>query len=305
MKPKLLDRSASLNRSFNLSLQISSHFLKVWHHHPELELVLIKKSTGARFVGDSISRFGPGDLVLIGSHLPHMWQNDSIYFENEIEDSAETIACHFKEDFMGNCFANVPELKPIKVLLEKAKRGIVFMGKSRSVGQEILENMLRCNDFDRLVKLTQLLNILANEPEVEQISSPGFVASFSQEESRRLDNIYEYIHNKFKEDISLEKVAELASMNTSSFCRYFKKTTGKTFSHYLNTVRIGYACKLLIEDRYTISEICYESGFNNISNFNRQFKTITNYSPSTYSKLHNKETELDTVDKSLLSKRAG
>jgi AraC-like DNA-binding protein len=304
MKPKLLDRSASLNRSFSLSLQISSHFLKVWHYHPEVELVLIKKSTGARFVGDSISRFGPGDLVLIGSHLPHMWQNDSIYFDNEIEDSAETIACHFKEDFMGNSFENVHELKPIKVLLEKAKRGIVFMGNSRCAGQEMLESMLRCNDFDRLVKLTQLLNILANEPQIEQISSPGFVATFRQQESRRLDNIYEYIHNRFKEDITLEKVAELASMNTSSFCRYFKKTTGKTFSTYLNTVRIGYACKLLIENQYTISEICYESGFNNISNFNRQFKNITRYSPSIYSKLHNIEGELDLVDENLLLKRA-
>jgi len=286
MKPKLLDRSTNLNQSFGLHHHVYPHFLKVWHYHPELELVFIKKSIGTRFLGDSIKKFQEGDLVLIGENLPHMWQNDPAYFEEDSGLSAEALVIHFNKNFAGADFFKVPELAPIKELLEVAKRGILFKGNIKNEIASKIEHMLVANDFDRFVQLLQLLRDLANESSFEILSSPGFVDTFKREENRRLDKIYEFIINNFREEITLEKVADLAGMNISSFCRYFKKTTNKTFSHYLNELRIGFACRLLMEHKYNISETCYACGFNNISNFNRQFKNIAKMSPSEYVKLH-------------------
>jgi len=289
MKPKLLDRSTTPNHSFELNHHLYSNFLRVWHYHTELELVLIKRSSGTRFVGDSIKKFQPGDLVLIGEKLPHMWQNDPVYFEPDSKDSAEALVVHFKGDFAGKDFFKLPELLSIQELLETAKRGILFNGSNVQAAAEILESMFRVRDVDRFIYLLELLSILAGERKREILSSPGFVDSFKKVENRRLDKIYDFILNNFKNEITLEEVANLADMNISSFCRYFKKTTNKTFSHYLNEVRIGFACRLLMENKYNISETCYACGFNNISNFNRQFKNIAKMSPSEYAKLHRSE----------------
>jgi len=286
MKPKLLDRSTKLNLSFELHHHYYPQFLKVWHYHPELELVFIKKSTGTRFLGDSIKKFQAGDLVLIGENLPHMWQNDPVYFEKDSNLFAEALVIHFNKDFAGKDFFKMPELAQIKELLEVSKRGILFRGKVCQCAESALQQMLIASDFDRFVHFMQLLKMLANESSIETLSSPGFVESFKREENRRLDKIYDFIINHFREEITLEQVAEMAGMNTSSFCRYFKKTTNKTFSHYLNEVRVGFACRLLMEHKHNISETCYACGFNNISNFNRQFRNIANMSPSEYAKLH-------------------
>lgn len=286
MKPKLLDRSAKLNHSFDLRHHAYPHFLKVWHYHPELELVYIKKSTGTRFLGDSIKKFQEGDLVLIGENLPHMWQNDASYFESDSGVSAEALVIHFNRNFAGADFFKMPELTSIRELLEVAKRGILFKGKINYAAAEKMEQMLTANSFDRFIQLVQLLKLLANESSREILSSPGFVDSFRREENRRLDKIYDFIMNNFKEEITLKEVSDLAGMNTSSFCRYFRKTTDKTFSQYLSEVRIGFACRLLMEHKYNVSETCYACGFNNISNFNRQFKNIVKMSPSEYVRLH-------------------
>jgi AraC-like DNA-binding protein len=286
MKPKLLDRSAKLNHSFDLHHHAYPHFLKVWHYHPELELVYIKKSTGTRFLGDSIKKFQEGDLVLIGENLPHMWQNDASYFAPDSSLSAEALVIHFDKNFAGVDFFRMPELTSIRELLEVARRGILFKSEIKYVAAKMMEQMLAASGFDRLIQFVQLLKTLANESSREVLASPGFVSSFRREENRRLDKIYDFIINNFKEEITLEKVSGLAGMNTSSFCRYFKKSTDKTFSQYLNEVRIGFACRLLMENKYNVSETCYACGFNNISNFNRQFKSIVKMSPSEYAKLH-------------------
>jgi AraC-like DNA-binding protein len=286
MKPKLLDRSTRLNHSFDLHHHCYPNFLKVWHYHPELELVFIKNSSGTRFLGDSIKKFQQGDLVLIGENLPHMWLNDPVYFERGSDLYAEAQVIHFNKDFAGKDFFKMPELASIKELLEVAKRGILFRGKINLWISEILQEMIGASDFKRFMQFMELLKLLSNESSIEILASPGFVESFKKEENRRLDKIYDYIINHFREEIPLEKVADLAGMNTSSFCRYFKKTTNKTFSHYLNEVRVGFACRLLMEHKHNISETCYACGFNNISNFNRQFKNIAKMSPSEYARLH-------------------
>ncbi|MDO5977390.1 AraC family transcriptional regulator [Flavivirga spongiicola] len=285
MKLHLLDRSSLENNSFTIKKNNHPYFLKVWHYHPELELVIILKSTGTRFIGDDIDKFQEGDVVLVGKNLPHMLLNDDEYFNASSNLRAEAIAVHFKKEFLGFDFFNTPEMKHISDLFERANQGIKF----NAIGTDIIEDIeqiFTLNDFDRTMKLINILNVLAKHKDYHLLSSIGFVNSFGKSESKDLDKIYEYIFKNFTKEITLKDVADIAKMNPSSFSRLFKRINRKTFKRYLNEIRIGYACKLLMEKKYNISYVCYESGFNNISNFNRQFKIITKMPPSQYISKH-------------------
>ncbi|MEZ4969149.1 MAG: AraC family transcriptional regulator [Flavobacteriaceae bacterium] len=285
MKLHLLNRASLQNSSFTVTNNKYSHFLKVWHYHPELELVYIAKSTGTRFIGDGIEKFSEGDLVLIGKNLPHMWLNDEIYFEPDSGLESEAIAIHFKEDFLGLEFLNAIEMKPILQLIKRASQGIKFS----NMDSKLIEKIKRLHShepFDKTIKLIEILYKLANHEEYQLLSSPGFLNSFNKTDNKGLDEIYEFVFKNFNQPIGSKDVAEIAKMNPSAFSRFFKRIHRKTFTRYLNEIRIGYACKLLIENKNSITPVCYESGFNNISNFNRHFKSITGMSPSDYIKLH-------------------
>ncbi|TRZ42297.1 AraC family transcriptional regulator [Robertkochia solimangrovi] len=283
MKLHFLDRSDLLNKSVTVHHNCYSNFLKVWHYHEQLELVYILKSTGTRFVGDNIEKFQEGEIILLGRNVPHMWLNDKIYFKEDSKLKAEAIAVHFREEFLGEDFFHTPEMKPLRQLLDRARRGLRFNGNLDRIRSEIvlLNDM---DDFNRVIKTLEILNLLAQEDDVIELSSTGFLSSFMKTENEVLSRVYSYMFKNFKNPISLNEMAEVAHMNPSAFSRYFKKMSRKTFSRYLNEIRIGYACKLLLEQRYNITDICYESGFNNLSNFNRQFKSITSHSPTEYIK---------------------
>ncbi len=281
MKLHLISRDNLENDSVMITHHREPSFLKVWHYHPELELVLTLKSTGTRFVGDSIKKFQEGDLVLIGKNLPHMWVNDDRYFEANSGLIAEDVVVHFKEEFLGKDFFETKEMKPIGRLIHRAKFGIKFLSVSDDVLDKI-KTMTTLSSFERTINLLTILNTLTLNNDYEILSSEGYIKTFNKTKNVTLDNTYEYIFENFNKPISLEDVANVAKMNPSSFSRYFKRINRKTFSTYLNEVRIGYACNQLIEQRGNIATICYESGFNNISNFNRQFKKITLKSPSEY-----------------------
>lgn len=282
MKPKLIDRASHQNCSFTISHHIYPHFLKVWHYHPEIELVSIERSTGLRFVGDNVEKFEPGDLVMIGNNLPHLWRNDDIYFNESSNLQAEALVIHFGESLGVDNFFEIPELKSILKLLQRGRRGIKFTGKNRAKVVRIMREMTGQKNLDRLLSLLHVLKLLAEDHEYQMLASEGFINTFSKKENRRLDGIYNYIANNFKEPISLEDISKIACMNPSAFSRYFRRINQKTFRDYLNEMRVGYACKLLMEGHYSIAEVCFESGFNNISNFNRQFKGITKFSPKEY-----------------------
>lgn len=285
MKPLLIDRSSSPNKSFTIRNHRFPYFLKVWHHHLELELVVIIKSNGTKFIGDNIEQFCEGEVVLIGKNLPHMWLNDNQYFEKDSILEAEAIVIHFKEDFAGKDFLKMPEMSSIAMLLDRSSLGIKFSGNLVWFIHQI-KNIHELKEFDRTMKFIQLLNFLALYKDQRPLSSIGFINSFKKTDRKNLDRVYEYIIKNFKNNIRRIDVAEIANMNPSAFSRFFKRINRKTFTEYLNEVRIGYACKLLIENKSNISEICYESGFNNLSNFNRQFKNAMKCSPTDYSRLH-------------------
>ncbi|WP_338357810.1 AraC family transcriptional regulator [Yeosuana marina] len=285
MKLHSLDRSSLNNSSFTSKINEYPYFLKVWHYHPELELVVVLKSEGTCFIGDSIDKFESGDIVLIGKNLPHMWLNDDNYFQENSNLSAKAIAIHFRENYLGNGFFETPEMIHLLELFNRAQFGIKFLKINKRLIQEI-QTMLELEGFDKSIKFLMILNQLSKHKDYKLLASHGFINSLKIAENKTLDKVQAYIFKNFNKTITLQEVAQMAHMNTSAFSRFFKRVNRKTFSRYLAEIRIGYACKLLIENKYNIGTVSYESGYPNISNFNRQFKLIMNCTPSTYVKEH-------------------
>ncbi|MBJ2175918.1 AraC family transcriptional regulator [Aureibaculum sp. A20] len=285
MKLHLLDRSSINNTSLTTKVNDYPYFLKIWHYHPELELVVILKSEGTCFVGDSIEKFEVGDVILIGENVPHMWLNDEDYFKRNLKGGAKAIAVHFKQDYLGSTFFETREMQHLSELFERAKYGLKFLNINKSIIEDIL-SMLTQKGFEKTISFLNILNELAEHSTTKKLSSEGFINSFKATKSDTQNKVMAYIFKNFNKAITLDKAAHIANMNASAFSRYFKRINRKTFSRYVSEIRIGYACKLLLEDKINIAAVCYESGFNNISNFNRQFKLIMNCTPSTYMKEH-------------------
>ncbi len=282
MKATLLKRETSPNRSFSVAKHNFPHFLKVWHYHVELELVYIVQSEGTRFIGDNIDQFQAGELMLIGSNLPHMYQNDKSYFSAHSEKRAEASAIHFNPLFLKTSFAEIPELIEFHSLIEKAKLGLKFSeGTSAKVGAKI-QSLEKKSELSRMLGFLDILAHLCKDEKATTIASTGFVNHFELAGDLKLDKVYDYVMRHFQENINVDDIADLVSMNKSSFCRYFKRTTQKTFTEFLNEIRIGFACKMLMERQMGILEISYYCGYNNISHFNRQFKKKLGVSPSAY-----------------------
>lgn len=290
MKLHLIDRSHS---TATMSVRKNSYdnFLKIWHYHPELELVIVLKSKGTRFIGDSIKKFQPKDVVLIGKNLPHMWLNDRKYFLGDSILRAEAISIHFKEDFLGQAFLQLPEMSAIAELFKKAEQGIQFRNVPKQLRQQIT-NLNNESDFNKTHQFIGVLQQLALHEDSKLLASSGYVASLKLEEPKLSNTVIAYIFKNFNKDMDLHTVAKMVNMNPSAFSRSFKRVHSKTFSKYVNEIRIGYACKLLMENELNVAAIAYESGFNNLSNFNRQFKIIKNMSPSSYLKKHSNYTKI-------------
>ena len=282
MKPILEKLTLEPKFSFVVLKDELPYYPTPWHYHPEYELVLVVKSTGQRIVGDKIENFSDGDLVLMGPDLPHVYNNDSQYYEGNDKLKAEAIVIHFTEDSLGKNFFDLPEMTQVKQLLNTAERGIKIEGKTREIVAVKMHSILSKKGSARIIELLSILEILSTTKECRMLASTGFMMKNNTSGTERITKVHEYIMLNFKKDITLEEVAGIANMAPNSFCRLFKSCTRKTFSSFLNEIRIGYACKLISQDRQNIAEICYASGFNNLSNFNRQFKRITHKSPMQY-----------------------
>ncbi|WP_190809713.1 AraC family transcriptional regulator [Flagellimonas sp. S3867] len=282
MKAKLVDRSNPLNQSFSTSYLDEKYFFKVWHYHPELELVIILESKGTQFVGDSIERFKDGDVLLIGKNLPHLMLNDIEYFEDGSMLPARAIVINFERYFTGNTFLSLPEMKSINTFLSLSERGIKFSGPIKQYVREMALTILSSKGFERILLFIKLLHTISNTSEYRLLSSAAFSISVGNIEKSRMGKVYDYVMNNFDKAISLKKVAEIVHMNPTAFSRYFKQNHKENFTQYVNEVRIRFACKLLLEKKLNVSEICYRAGYNNISNFNRQFRIIKGVSPKEY-----------------------
>ena len=285
MKPQLLKISSDKFQSFSVRQDKVPHFLKSWHYHSEAEFIIIEKGSGTQFIGDNISKFSEGDVFLIGSNLPHCWRCDDMYFENRADLWAEAKVVHFLENYWGSQFLELPENKLIKELLNRAKSGIKVIGKTKEIITKIFSKLINAKGTDRIILVLQALNLLAHSKDLEILSTPGFsTINYVEAEAERINNIFNYTLNNFNRKITLEEIANVANISPNSFCRYFKGITQKTYSQFLMEIRIGHACKLLIQNTKNVNYVCYESGFNSSSNFNKFFKAITGKTPLLYKK---------------------
>lgn len=289
MKPILRKVDSNAEHSFSVRENIFPFLYNYWHYHPEIELTYIRKSSGTRLAGDSIERFADGDLILLGSNLPHMWRNDDKYFEEHSEHHIESVAIHFLPDFWGKDFLGLIENRHIQELLKEARRGFKIFGATHTIVVEKMEEILYLKQTQRLVQLLEILDIIAGSSERKHLASEGFVDQYQIDPNDKINDIYQYTLNNFKKGITIQEVAKHVHISPNYFCRYFKQRTSKTYIQFVTELRVGHACKLLLENNLNINQICYESGFNNVSNFNRKFKEIIGQSPSQYYKEYSKK----------------
>ncbi|WP_207428748.1 AraC family transcriptional regulator [Pedobacter sp. SYSU D00535] len=282
MRAELRKVSSGATESFSVRRDLVPDINNRWHYHDVVELICFKEGSGTHFIGDNIRRFHNNDVVLIGSNLPHFTRFDSSYFT---QVNPNMLVLHFREDFWGNTFLNIPENAPVKSLLERSRRGILINGEAGKKVAHLMEEMLEASPQSRLLMLMQILYAIAEgKAEERLLSSMGFSAEYSESEQDRISAIYDYTLNHFQRKIYLEEIAEVAKLAPESFCRYFKSRMKKTYSDFVLEIRVGHACKLLIEDNFNLKQICYESGFNNGVTFHRYFKRYTGMSPTNYRK---------------------
>jgi AraC-like DNA-binding protein len=255
-----------------------------WHHHEEYEFCLILRGNGVRMIGDHVDRFASNDLVLVGPNLPHEWKCDNNYYGRSGDFLGEGIALQFLTDFLGEQFYRLAENKGLNKCLERSRLGCLFYGKTKTRIIEKMIEMLEMEGPVRLYKLLSIFGILACTNEYRVLSSPLFLEQYRENNNEPLRKTVQYIHQNFQRKIKTEELLEICNMSNTTFFENFKKTYRMSYKRYLLNLRVGYACRLLSDETLNISRIAFESGFENLSNFNRQFKQIKSCTPREYKK---------------------
>ncbi len=282
MKLILKNTDGFVNERLNITRKEIPCLDSSWHYHAQYELLYISQSNGIRFVGDSVSQFFPGDLVLVGPYLPHLWRNDVSYYKEDDVNKVLTIILKFTKDFIGEGTFRNPEFSAINELLELSNFGVSFGNNiSKKYHGDIME-IIELSPAEQSIRLLDLLNRLSLSKDKKVLSSTD-MRQYSSKNSERLDTVIKYISDNYINYIGLNDVADIACMTTNSFCRFFKKMTNKSFTQFLNEVRIRNATRLLVQENLPVSEVGYMVGYKSVTNFNRQFKQITGKTPKGYS----------------------
>ena len=284
MKPFKEVINYPVDNSFLIKYDNFPHFNFPWHFHDEYEIVFIIKSFGKKFVGDSMEEFSHGDLSVFGSKLPHFYMNDQAFYRGDPELRVNAIVAQFPPGYFPQTQLQRPEFGSVKKLLNSASSGLTFSAELAANGGKILQEMLGTSGMERHLLFVKLIDYLGN-CESRPIAKPDYANSIDDLGEPRMAKVYKFTTRNYNRKISLEEAASVAGMNSSAFCRYFRQKTGKTFAQFVNELRINYACKFLKHGNQTVVRICDEAGFNNLSNFNRQFKSFIGKSPSEYREL--------------------
>lgn len=281
MRPLIQKLTLTDDTSFVAKTFRTPHFEVPWHQHIEYELILFTEGSGMSFVGNHVGTFEVGDVYFLGSNLPHTFRKHS----DDLITSAVVI--QFLEDFWGNEFISLPESMQIINFFEKSKQGLKIEGKCKTQVQPLIKELENITGFQRIIRLCECLHIIAENNEYTALSTHE-VLPLNKKGQKRIEQILQYTIDSFKDPISLDHVAEIACMSVPAFCNYFKKTTKKTYVEFLNEIRIGCACKMLVDTDQKILNICYASGFNTLANFNSQFLKVKNMTPSQYRQVNRK-----------------
>jgi AraC-like DNA-binding protein len=288
MTGKLNSHLLHENVAFEGSSPIKTKWMKTdrftfpWHFHSEFEILFIIEGQGIRHVGDHTAPFGPGDMVLMGSHLPHLWQNNQNATIEGTTTSLNYFVIHFSNTFMADALNTYPEMHHIKDFLAKSNQGIHFSAPHSLHFAKAFAELHASTGFRRLMRFMEILDQLAQSKHYDVLWPQSQTGESVPHSDERLNKLLAYLNRNYQQKTSLEATAKWFGMNHTAFARFFKKATGKTFINYVNDLRIAFACKLLQKGNLTVTQVCFESGFNNISNFNRHFKRLKKQTPSEY-----------------------
>lgn len=273
--PDKLEKSFIAKRVYRKSRPLLS---QAWHYHPEIEICLTQRSNGKRFVGNNISNYEENDLVMFGSNLPHGFTTPM---------KCVQVVILFDENFMGTGFFEKPELKNVKTLLSRAKSGLSFKDETIRKAKKIITRIMKKEGLLKMMCFLELLHLLSNAKDVQSVCNEEYSMDFKAIHLNRIKIVYDYIMENYRSDVSVKEVADLINLTEASFFKFIKKHTKKTFTQMINEFRINHATELLITTDKTIAEAGFESGYNNISYFNRKFKEIMHQTPQEFRNLFN------------------
>jgi AraC-like DNA-binding protein len=248
-----------------------------WHFHPEYQITLAIRSRGHRVVGDNISPLRDGDLVVLGSNLPHVWHQDEV-----AGASVDAIIVRFTESFLGSEFMSLPEMEPVKSLLRRSARGLEVKGATRTDISARMRRMADSTGLARVVELLGILDTLARSKDLNTLASASYEPALHSGDQDRMQRVVDHIHQNLTEDIDRKQLAKLAHLSEGAFSRFFRSRTGKTVPEYINEVRIGRACRMITEDQQNITDIALDCGYRNLANFNRRFREVVGSTPREY-----------------------
>lgn len=266
------------SESFYVERKKVPYFGSNWHYHEEHELFYAIKGEGVRIIGDNMNHFSGSELVMIGSGLPHLYKNH----EKDKNSSADYIIVKFTDLFRNTPLLSLPEFTDIANFINLSKRGIIFSESTINKVKKPLIKLAESTGADRVINLLVVLKTLSAETNYQFIASEDFHLKIGTKGEGRIQKVIDFIGENYYQDITLEGLAEVANMTTNSFCRYFKSRTGKTAFEFIREYRVNKACQMLINGKKTITDICFDTGFNSFSSFNRIFKNLKNISATEY-----------------------
>lgn len=271
-----------LRTAVKVKWQKKPHFTYPWHFHSEIEILYVIKGSGTSFVADSIEPFSSGDLAVLGSNLPHFWRSDEKYHAEESKEKINYIVIQFQTELFRESVLEYTEFQQMKQFFNKASRGIRFHSPFADKAARQIIKIAQSEGIERVVQLVLLLDSMSKTCDYKLLAGELYQQQNHDYTDKRLIKVLDFLNRYYQQKIDLTQVADIANLHPSAFCRFFKEKTGKSLSGYLADMRISYACKLLSEGKLSVSQICYESGFNNLSNFNRIFKKQTGLTPTNY-----------------------
>jgi len=282
MRPLLFDVKSLLKNSIYKKQIKSEHLSDQFHFHNAFEIALILKGNGRRIVGDSVDSFTDGDLIVLAPNLPHASYSDVKYHVIETTTMVDAIVVYFDPDWITEAHLNSLDFAPLKELLNQVGRGIKIFGETHSYVVDLLLKLKNADGLNAFILLLQILYAISKSTDYSSLASPGYSNTYTENSIKKIHEVYKYVMENFTEKILLADIAAIANMTPAAFCKYFKNKTSKTFTFFVNEIRIGYACELLINENLDISTICFQCGFNNFTTFNKNFKHFTNLTPSEY-----------------------
>lgn len=270
--------------SFSVISYTNAYFAAPLHIHPEFELILIEEGSGLSFVGDAVRKLAPGDFMLIGENLPHLWLSADEYYCSDTNLISRSVYTQFGKDIFPANMYEIPEMDSICTLLKKSERGLYFEGGQTAEMQKRFRKLVHAEGFEKLNGLYNLLYLLSCECNFQTLTSEKYINQSTSTTDNIIKKVHTFINQNYQNNLVLENIANYAGMNPSALCRYYKKHTGRRIFEYITELRISYAARLLLNKSINISQIAYDCGYNSLSHFNHQFKQITGYTPSEYTK---------------------